>query len=230
MRVEVLRRGTWAGIVAGLALAASLVQPDHAGAIAGACISTSEGAGMNVYANDGERNRQTVGFKRVANRVRIRDRAFNPTFDFNCSAVSGAPWDQVTLSLGDRPDTARLDAKGPVFQADNFGPLPPSIDAIVDADGGDDKVVGRQGSDLVRGGSGHDRLLGEGSADILRGGRGGDLVDGGSKSDVLRSDQGSDRVKAIDGNVDVVRCGSGRDFASVDAKDSVRGCENVAVG
>jgi hypothetical protein len=44
---------------------------------------------------------------------------------------------------------------------------------------------------------------------------------------MLIGNAGDDIVKALDGRRDVVRCGRGRDRATVDRFDVVRGCELV---
>jgi Ca2+-binding RTX toxin-like protein len=87
--------------------------------------------------------------------------------------------------------------------------------------GGDDRLMGAAGNDLLVGGRGRDRLVGGPGADQLVGGPGRDTSDGGAGADVLRM---------RDGVRDVVRCGAGRDRATVDRGDVVQGCEVVQRG
>jgi Ca2+-binding RTX toxin-like protein len=54
---------------------------------------------------------------------------------------------------------------------------------------------------------------------VLTGGKGRDTLDGGP---------GNDRIFAVDGAVDTVRCGSGKDVVTADRVDKVaRDCETV---
>jgi hypothetical protein len=89
---------------------------------------------------------------------------------------------------------------------------------VLDGRGGKDVLQGLGGNDRLDGGSGNDRLLGGPGKDHLVGGSGKDRLDGGSGNDV---------ISARDGRRDVVRCGPGRDSATVDRTDDVRGCERV---
>jgi dienelactone hydrolase len=88
-----------------------------------------------------------------------------------------------------------------------------------------DKLRGTPAGDSLRGRGGRDVVLGRGGGDCLSGGRGADRLDGGPAGDRLKGGRGRDRIDAKDGNRDVVRCGPGRDRATVDRKDRVRGCE-----
>jgi Ca2+-binding RTX toxin-like protein len=85
-------------------------------------------------------------------------------------------------------------------------------------DGGANRVVGTVGGDWIAGGAGRDKLIGEGGRDCLDGGPGRDRLSGGPGDDVLR---------ARDGSADLVDCGEGEDLAIVDAKDTVRSCEQT---
>jgi Ca2+-binding RTX toxin-like protein len=77
-------------------------------------------------------------------------------------------------------------------------------------------------------------LIGGSGADVISGGSGGDLMyDGGESAvDILYGGDGNDFIIAASYNRpaarDIVSCGAGRDFASVDRKDVVRDdCERV---
>ena len=110
---------------------------------------------------------------------------------------------------------------------------------IIAARGGDDCLVGGPGGDSLNGERGADRLTGGLAGDVIAGGAGPDLLDGGAGGDLLnggsgtdRFDAGSgnDRVMARDGRRETIRCGTGRDRATVDRGDRVRGCERVERG
>ena len=90
-----------------------------------------------------------------------------------------------------------------------------------------DRLRGTDAGDEINGRRGADRLKGRGGDDCLRGGGGGDRLKGGKGSDLLRSGRGWDLIGARDGERDRVRCGKGRDRATVDRSDSVKGCELV---
>ncbi|MDX6512797.1 MAG: hypothetical protein QOE36_2301 [Gaiellaceae bacterium] len=92
------------------------------------------------------------------------------------------------------------------------------------AHAGDDRLLGvRHGE----GSFGNDRLLGTPLNDVLTGGPGNDRITGGRGYDILDGGPGNDTIDALDGVEDTVVCGTGRDTATVDAFDSVRGCEGV---
>ncbi|MCB0875108.1 MAG: right-handed parallel beta-helix repeat-containing protein [Solirubrobacterales bacterium] len=82
-------------------------------------------------------------------------------------------------------------------------------------------MVGGQHRDRLIGGSGSDRLAGKGGGDKIVGGNGG--------PDCLLGGSGPDRIRAVNGRRDVVTCGHGRDRATVERGDRVRGCERVIV-
>ena len=80
-------------------------------------------------------------------------------------------------------------------------------------------LVGSEGRDRLIGGPGRDRLAGKRGGDKIVGGNGG--------PDCLLGGPGSDRLRAVNGSRDLVKCGHGRDRATVEPKDRVRGCERV---
>ena len=110
---------------------------------------------------------------------------------------------------------------------------------------GDDIMLGDSEDDGLEGGAGRDRMSGGAGADGLVGGAGADLLFGGADVDILAGGSGNDRLsagggrnrlsggsgrdvlRAVNGNVDRVNCGPGRDVARVDRRDRVSGCERV---
>ena len=84
-----------------------------------------------------------------------------------------------------------------------------------------DSYCGLTGADRIFGRNGNDMLAGGPGADVISGGPGRDLIYGGGEDDVIR---------ARDGQRDEIDCGTGRDTAFVDRKDSLTGCERVHRG
>ena len=105
-------------------------------------------------------------------------------------------------------------------------------DRLVGAQGddrllGDDSDSGVPGNDRLQGNSGNDLLIGGPGRDRISGGRGNDRLRAGPGRNRLRGGAGNDRLNAVNGKIDRVNCGSGRDRARVDSFDRVRGCERV---
>jgi parallel beta-helix repeat protein len=90
-----------------------------------------------------------------------------------------------------------------------------------------DRGVGRR---FLVGGRHRDRLIGGPGSDRLAGKSGGDRIVGGDGGpDCLLGGKGPDRIRAVNGRRDIVKCGHGRDRATVERSDRVRGCERVIV-
>ncbi len=112
-------------------------------------------------------------------------------------------------------------------------PPPPPTDCndapAVRLGSGDERFDGTPAPDRVAGQRGRDRIRGADGDDCLMGGRGRDRLTGDEGEDLLKSGGGSDRVRAVDGEADEVRCGTGRkDRARIDAGlDTTAGCERV---
>lgn len=93
-------------------------------------------------------------------------------------------------------------------------------DVILFGDAGDDRLAGNVSNDRLSGGTGDDALFGAEGNDRLDGGRGRDGLSGGP---------GRDRILAREGFTDTIRCGSGTDSVTADARDRVaRDCERVS--
>jgi uncharacterized repeat protein (TIGR01451 family) len=99
---------------------------------------------------------------------------------------------------------------------------------VLDGDGGDDRLWGGNGRDRLVGGAGSDLLYGGLKRDVLIGGLGDDFISPGTGRDLVRAGAGNDVVNARDGSRDVIECASGADRVTVDRRDRVRGCEQVA--
>ena len=88
-------------------------------------------------------------------------------------------------------------------------------------------LSGGQGNDRLIGGTADDILEGGGGRDLLSGGAGGDILTGGNGRDSMFGGPGNDALLARHGGRDRVLCGAGKDLATVDRHDHVRGCEQV---
>lgn len=80
----------------------------------------------------------------------------------------------------------------------------------------------------VVGGSGNDAITGSATTNDVDGGPGNDTINPGGGSDVVEGGPGNDVVLARDGVQDRVVCGDGADSATVDAFETLEGCESVA--
>src|SRR5688500_11240697 len=105
-------------------------------------------------------------------------------------------------------------------------------DVVAGGDGGD-RLSGGSDSDQVNGGDGNDRAAGNKGPDDVSGGSGDDSLFGGWGADRVFGGPGNDELHALaaDGDVDLLRCGLGRDKAWVlraeRARTQVVGCEIV---
>jgi Tol biopolymer transport system component len=98
---------------------------------------------------------------------------------------------------------------------------------ILDGGDGNDRLSGSEGNDVLRGGNGKDTLTGDSGNDTLNGGAGNDKLTGGPGKNKYSGGAGVDNINAVNGKVETVDCGSGKDTARVDRRDKVRGCEKV---
>jgi CSLREA domain-containing protein len=101
---------------------------------------------------------------------------------------------------------------------------------------GDDCIVAKAtrpfaassaGDDKLFGGAGKDSLNGGGGDDLLNGGAGDDRLSGGSGRNAYRGGAGRDTILARNGEKESVDCGAGKDRATVDRADALKGCETV---
>jgi Ca2+-binding RTX toxin-like protein len=112
----------------------------------------------------------------------------------------------------------------------------------IDAAAGDDTVFGdacdvkaralagaaaNGGNDTLSGSDGNDTLYGAGGNDNLNGGQGNDKLFGGSGTNSYVAGAGNDKVSARNGKREKIDCGPGRDTATIDKNDTVKGCEKV---
>jgi Ca2+-binding RTX toxin-like protein len=147
--------------------------------------------------------------------------------------------DSLTGGFGD--DTldggagADLYSGGPDDDVADYGlresPLFVTFDGVAnDGEAGERDNIGTDVEE-VRGGEDRDDLIGNRASNDLAGNDGEDYVDGDvGANDKLRGGADRDTVRARDGLQDTVTCGPDRDFAIVDAKDIVKGCERVDRG
>jgi hypothetical protein len=110
------------------------------------------------------------------------------------------------------------------------------VNSFTATPGDRDKIIGRDGDDVldagdkhdhVHGGRGNDTIDGGEGRDILRGGPNDDTITGGPGRDFIMAGWGNDTVDALDGQRDWIRCGPGEDDYMADAIDRVApSCEN----
>jgi hypothetical protein len=93
---------------------------------------------------------------------------------------------------------------------------------------GRDVLDGGPGRNMLAGGSGNDRLLGGRDADQLFGEGGKDRIVAGGGRNRIDGGAGNDSIEARNGQVDVIRCGRGRDIVRADRKDKLSDCERVS--
>jgi Ca2+-binding RTX toxin-like protein len=153
--------------------------------------------------------------------VRIRDTtapldAISPCFANGAFEVF-CPIDDPTLvdiDLGNENDSVR--------QTDVATPF--SLRMKVHGGLGNDVIIGGFQADELHGDAGVDILDGSDGNDVLRGGLGGDNLTGGRGRDDLDGGAGGDTLRARDGVVDVVDCGTGDDTIDVDPGDQTSQC------
>jgi len=88
-----------------------------------------------------------------------------------------------------------------------------------DPEQGDDSILGGNGNDALAGGGGDNQIVGGAGNDVLHGGLGADGFDAGS---------GEDEIRAQDGIVDAVNCGTDFDFGFADPDDVISpNCESL---
>jgi Bacterial Ig domain/RTX calcium-binding nonapeptide repeat (4 copies) len=111
----------------------------------------------------------------------------------------------------------------------------PAADVIVGTRGpdrvvsgrGHDLVCSRGGDDQLSTGKGDDRVSAGPGADRVATGAGADQINPGSGPDRIDAGRGNDRL-GLSGNArDTAICGPGRDRATADRSDRLRGCERV---
>lgn len=91
--------------------------------------------------------------------------------------------------------------------------------------GGDDRVFGFNGDDIICGGDGDDEVFGAAGDDVIFGGSGDDRLLGASGDDVISGEQGSDDIVAAGGD-DRIDGGAGINSANGGGGRDV--CANVS--
>jgi len=123
-------------------------------------------------------------------------------------------------------DAFEIAPNGPRAKFDRTNLVPFTLDIgtaeVLDVRGlgGDDTFLAKAGTPLAvlaDGGAGNDTLTGAAEADTFFGGIGNDTLTGGAGPDLLDGQEGDDRLLAHDDAGDLVRGGTGNDFAQADA-------------
>lgn len=127
------------------------------------------------------------------------------------------------LRGGGGTDTVLLSATRPTT-------ISVTLDDVAD-DGPDGGAKSNIRSDIenLTAGDEDDAVSGSAAANVLSTGGGNDNLAGGPGRDTLHAGVGDDVVDAKDGEADIVDCGVGTDRATIDAIDTVTGCEVVTV-
>jgi hypothetical protein len=139
-------------------------------------------------------------------------------------------WGDDTIDGGDGADTMSGGAgDDAVVYATRLAGVTVSLDDLANdgASGeGDnvrlsvDDVVGGSGNDSFTGDAGGNDLTGNGGDDVLDGAGGDDTLDGGAGADSFSGGAGADTLRARDGVLEAVVCGSDPDAAEADHDDS----------
>ena len=129
----------------------------------------------------------------------------------------GSGGEQFEVKASDTPGRVQFDRTGPTPPGPFNLDIGSSEKLELNAGGGDDRIRGGKGLkglivSTLNGDDDNDRITGTNAEDILNGGKGIDLIN------------------SVDRSADQVECGGGIDFALVDRRDSVRGCELVIGG
>lgn len=127
------------------------------------------------------------------------------------------------LRGGSGDDFVRVGPASPYAEVDGG----PGSDLIIGGDRAFEFLEGGTGEDMMEGRGGIEVLRGEAGTDLLRGGDGKDRLYPGTEEDEVFAGAGADQIDAVDGEHDVVECGSGRDKVDADRYDSVFGCERI---
>jgi Ca2+-binding RTX toxin-like protein len=140
--------------------------------------------------------------------------------------MAGGPGiDTVDYSARTKPVTVSLDDQANDGESNEHDNVQNAID-IVRGGRGNDTLYGNDGSNTIYGGPGNDTITGYGGDDVLAGEAGRDHVNGGSGRDRIDGGADADTIDARDRYPDMVRCGSGHDTVSSDAKkDRLKDCE-----
>ncbi|SFV75794.1 Hemolysin-type calcium-binding region [hydrothermal vent metagenome] len=93
-------------------------------------------------------------------------------------------------------------------------------DAIIDAKGGDDAILGGIGNDIIDGGSGDDSIKGGEGDDVIDGGSGEDIIEGGAGKDTIDGGSGHDLIDGGAGE-DMLQGGKGSDTFVYDTQDKL---------
>jgi hypothetical protein len=111
-----------------------------------------------------------------------------------------------------------------------FAPASPSLSASLDDvrnDGDAGAANIHADAENLTGAAERDTFTGSAAANRLDGGQGDDTLDGAGGADTVSGGEGNDTIAARDGVADAIDCGVGDDTATVDALDTVAGCETV---
>lgn len=146
---------------------------------------------------------------------------------FSLSTLAGLPTGQLMVPLYRNVTIQGSSRSDSVYPAYPF--LRADTDTVtLSGLGGNDRLTGTFGADVIEGGVGSDTLSGSKGNDKVGGGPGNDFLRDESGDDRLVGGAGNDTLMAQDGKGgDVVSGGMGRDVCYADRGDTVFGCERI---
>lgn len=179
-------RAGWRIAATAVAVAAALMAIAGAlsPALAGNSSSCSADTAVFSLDQEGSSVKASVGYEdtgatndRIGRRYKGRNAAGDPIGGTSsCGASAGITFESVEVSLGDKADELRLDARKPNHIGD-AEKLPSFVDAT---------IHGGKGPDVIRGHKGYDEVDGAQGDDLIR-------VDGGG-ADFVNCGTGDDKV------------------------------------
>ncbi len=158
----------------------------------------------------------------------------------DCTNIAGAKGTTYRLRVRDVGSTIRVlvtatnavsttQVPSPTSETISLSPPLPKGRRIVGTSRAD-YLVGGGGNDVIFGGAGNDTIYGGAGDDVIYGGAGDDVIYGGSGSNRLSGGDGNDTIYANNGEIDYIKCGSGKDRVYADAVDKVApDCEVVTI-
>jgi hypothetical protein len=169
-----------AAVAFGALLLFAALAPSDGSAFGGGCTATGE-ATLD-FDDAGTAVRMSAAFKagpgasddEIGGALKGTDASGDPV---GSSSYCGGEdtWHLLTINLGDRDDSARLDATHPPQPLPDLGPVPASIDVTTNGGPGRDTIRGHSGLDYVSAGGGADNVIvADGDADQVNCGKGDD--------------------------------------------------------
>jgi hypothetical protein len=164
----------WAGAIlwALLTTVAATFPATSAARVGAACNDATNSASFS-FDDQGLRVRLSIGYSdapAAGDQIGYRFKGVQNGVDVAGGGSCGnsdANWTGLLVTLGDRDDSARLDAIRPKIGGGTPDPLPEFVGVELDAGAGNDTLRGHKGDDTFAGGRGNDRIdIAGGGADL----------------------------------------------------------------